>query len=90
MDNVILVALVAAVAGLFVGWVGDRLLRRNARSGAQEEAGRILDTARSDAERTRRDAALEGRETAVKIREEWEREETRRREELERAEVEEN
>ncbi len=87
MDNLILVAVVAAAGGLLVGWIGDRLLRRNARSGAKEEADRILANATEDAERMRRDAELEGRETAVKIREEWEKEEGRRREELERAEA---
>ncbi|MFO7892855.1 MAG: ribonuclease Y [Longimicrobiales bacterium] len=86
MDNLIMVA-VAAVVGLFLGWLGERLRLRNARGGAEGEAERILETAKDDADRMRKAAELEGRETAVKIREEWEREEDRRREELERAEA---
>ena len=85
MDILITVAI--AAAALFLGWLGERLRLRHARAGAEEEADRILETAREDAERLRRDAELQGRETAVQIREEWEREEGRRREELERAEA---
>ncbi|MGK7310931.1 MAG: ribonuclease Y [Candidatus Longimicrobiales bacterium M2_2A_002] len=85
MDILILVAI--GVAGLFLGWLGERLRLRSARGGAEEEAERILASAREDAERTRKAAELEGREKAVQIREEWEREEGRRREELERAEA---
>ena len=85
MDILILVAI--GVAGLILGWLGERLRLRSARGGAEEEAERILASAREDAERTRKAAELEGREKAVQIREEWEREEGRRREELERAEA---
>jgi ribonuclease Y len=87
MDNPIMVAVLAAVAGLILGWLGERLRLRRARAGAEEEAERIRRAAGEDAERARKAAELEGREAAVRTREEWEREEGRRREELERAEA---
>jgi ribonucrease Y len=85
MDTLILVA-VAAAAGLAIGWFGERARLRRARADAGHEADRIRTTAMEDADRLRKAAELEGREAAVRIREEWEREEGRRREEIERAE----
>ncbi|MFP4623396.1 MAG: ribonuclease Y [Gemmatimonadota bacterium] len=87
MDNLIVVAILAAAVGLVLGWVGERARLRRARAGAEDEAARIRRAAEEDAERTRKAAELEGREAAVRTREEWEREEGRRREELERAEA---
>jgi ribonucrease Y len=87
MDNLILAAALAAAAGLAIGWLGERLRLRRARAGAEHEAARIRATAQEDAERVRKAADLEGREAAVRIREDWEREEGRRREEIERAEA---
>jgi ribonucrease Y len=87
MDIVLLVAVVAAAAGLLIGWLVERARLRRARAGAEHEAERIRATAEQDAERVRKAAELEGREAAVRIREEWEREEGRRREEIERAEA---
>jgi ribonucrease Y len=87
MDIVLLVAAVAAAAGLLIGWLVERARLRRARAGAEHEAERIRATAEQDAERLRKAAELEGREAAVRIREEWEREEGRRREEIERAEA---
>ncbi len=86
MNNLFLVAVVAAAVGLLIGWLGERMRLRSARAGAEEEAERIRRTAAEDAERTRKAAEIEGREAAVQTREAWEREEGRRREELERAE----
>ncbi|MEJ2217991.1 MAG: ribonuclease Y [Gemmatimonadota bacterium] len=77
---------VAAAAGLLLGWWGERLRLRRARSGAEEEAGRILTGAEADAERIRKAAELEGKEAAYAAKETWEREETRRREDVERSE----
>jgi ribonuclease Y len=87
MDNLIVVAILAAAAGLVIGWLGERLRLRAVRAGADDEAGRIRRAAEEDAERIRKAAELEGREAAVQVREDWEREEGRRREELERAEA---
>ncbi len=87
MDNMILVAALAAAAGLLIGWLGERSRLRRARAGAEHEAARIRDAAEQDASRIRKQAELEGREAVVRNREEWEREEGRRREEIERAEA---
>ncbi len=87
MNNLIVVAILAAAGGLLLGWLGERMRLRAARAGAEDEAQRIRRSAEEDAERARKAAELEGREAAVRNREEWEREEGRRREELERAEA---
>ncbi len=87
MDNPYVVAILAALVGLLVGWLAERLRLRSARASAGDEADRIRRAAEEDAERLRKAAELEGRESAVRTREEWEREEGRRREELERAEA---
>ncbi|MBW3554618.1 MAG: ribonuclease Y, partial [Gemmatimonadetes bacterium] len=87
MDNLIVVAAIAIAAGLFLGWLAERVRLRMARSGAELEAERIRSAAAEDAARVRKAAELEGREAAFKAREEWEREEARRREELDRAEA---
>ena len=86
MNDLIVVAILAAAVGLVLGWLGERARLRRSRAGAEDEAERIRSAAREDAERARKAAELEGREAAVRTREEWEREEGRRREELERAE----
>ena len=88
--NTVLIAVVAALIALVAGFavgsgaVQARLRRRKA--DAESEAARILEAGKQDAERLKKAAELAGREDAVRAREEWEREETRRREELERAE----
>jgi ribonucrease Y len=87
MDTIFLVGVLAAAAGLMIGWLGERTRLRRARADAGHEAERIRSTAREEADRARKAAELEGREAAVRIREEWEREEGRRREEIERAEA---
>jgi ribonuclease Y len=85
--SVAVVAIVfAAAVGLLLGWWGERLRLRRARSGAEEEARRILTGAEADAERVRKAAEIEGKEAAYAAKEAWEREETRRREDVERAE----
>jgi len=55
---------------------------RKAKAGAEEEANRILAAAQEDAERTLKAAELAGREAAYRAKEQWEREEARRRDEL--------
>jgi ribonucrease Y len=87
MDNIFLVAALAAAAGVILGWLGERVRLSRARAGAEQEAERIRKTAAEDADRVRKAAELEGREAAVRTREDWEREEGRRREEIERAEA---
>jgi ribonucrease Y len=84
------VGLAALLAGLGLGvFLGRRreVRRREVeRAEARDEATRILDRARQDAEAVRKEGQLQGREEAIRLRDEWEREETRRREELERSE----
>jgi hypothetical protein len=58
--------------------------REQERAEARDEAGRILERAKEEAESLRKAGELRGREEAFRLREEWEREEARRREDLER------
>ncbi len=87
---VVLAAVVALVAGLALGHAWGRrreLARREVeRAEGRDEAARIVARAREDAEALRKEGTLAGREEAARLREGWEREEGRRREEAERAE----
>ncbi len=84
----------AVVLALSVGfggawWLLERRRRERERSDAEEaarESRRILERAGEEAEGLRKEAVLKGKEEAFQLREEWEKEEARRREELERAE----
>ena len=80
------VALVSVILGWLIGWSLERARLRRARMSAEDEATRILGSAEADAERIRKAADLEGREAAFRARGEWEREEARRREDIERGE----
>ena len=83
-------AAVGLVLGALIGFViaRNRAAARLAleKKTGQDEASRILERARADAENARRAGELAGREEGFRLREAWEKEETRRREELERAE----
>src|SRR5215211_3875692 len=57
-----------------------------ARSGAEQSAKRILDEAAKEAESLRKTAVLTGKEELIGLREEWEQEARKRREEIEREE----
>lgn len=89
-----LALLVAAVLALLVGlWVGhtrgrsrEQARREEERAQGRDEATRIVERAREEADSLRKAGELAGREEAVRLREGWEREEARRREEVERAE----
>lgn len=80
------VAVIAVALGIFVGWRGERLRLERARATAEEEAARIRSAAEQDADWIRQDAELAGREAAFKAKEAWEREEARRRDEIQQAE----
>jgi len=87
MDTmVILLVAAAAVAGLACGFLLERQRLRLARSGAEAERQRILAIAAEEAERLRKAEVLAGKEEAFRAKEEWEREQARRREEIERSE----
>jgi ribonuclease Y len=89
-----LALLAAGLGGLLVGgWVGMVLARRSEatrrereKAAAEDEASRIVTRAREEADNLRRTGELEGRDAVIRLREGWEEEEARRREELERAE----
>ena len=78
--------LIGAVAGFFVARGAERSRQEKERAAAKDEASRILTQASREAESLQKSAALSGREEALRLRETWEQEETRRREELERVE----
>jgi ribonucrease Y len=88
MDSALLmgVAVAAFLLGAVLGWwlLQQRALRR--REDAESQAGRILEAANADVERIRHAAELAGREEAYRAKQDWEREEARRREELDRSE----
>ncbi len=79
-------ALAAAALGLFIGWYIERLRLKRAKATAEDEAARIRLAAEQDAERALKAAELAGREAAYQAKEAWEREEARRREELQEVE----
>ncbi len=89
-QGIVLAAALTLLAGLILGFVlgkGRELARQNEeRAAAKDEASRILARAREEAESATKEGELRGREEAFRLREEWEKEETRRREEFERTE----
>ncbi|MEX1258498.1 MAG: ribonuclease Y [Gemmatimonadota bacterium] len=83
---VALLALAGLGAGFLFGRGRERARQAAERAQARDEASRILARAREEGETARKEAALAGREEALRLREEWDKEEARRREELERTE----
>ena len=87
------VVLAVAVGAVFtvVGFLLGKRRERNAvardKAAARDEASQILARAQQDAENLRTQGELRGREEALKLRETWERDEDRRREETERLET---
>ena len=80
----ILGLLTGVIAGFLVSRRRERAQQEADRSAGRDEASRILERAREEARSLIREGELQGREEAVRLREEWEKEEARRREELER------
>jgi ribonuclease Y len=83
-------AAVGLVLGALIGFViarnRERARQELEKAKGQDEASRILQRAESEAENTRKAGELAGREEGFRLREAWEVEESRRREETERAE----
>lgn len=87
-------AVVLAVAAFLIGGVGSYALARvreqarrdREKATAQGEASRILQGAREQGEQVRRAAEIQGKEDALRLRDSWDKEEARRREDLERIE----
>jgi ribonuclease Y len=75
-----------ALIGFFAATARERARRRVEKQRAQDEASRILERAKDQAESVRKAGELTGREEGLRLREVWEKEEDRRREEVERAE----
>jgi ribonucrease Y len=84
--SAIVAAIVASVAGFVAGRSIVQARLRRARATAEDEAERIRSQAQTEAETLRKAEVLAGKEEAFRAKEEWEREETRRREDLERTE----
>ena len=79
-------ALVAGVVGYVLGKRQERRRRGNRRLAAEDEASGIRKRAEEEAESVRRATELAAREDALRLKEKWEAEESRRREEVERGE----
>jgi len=86
----VLWAAVGVVLGALVGFAIARMLDRQRqlreKESAQDEASRILERAKEEADSARKAGELAGREEGFRLRDAWEKEEDRRREEIERAE----
>ena len=86
----VMVAAVGLVLGALLGFVvarnRERARQELEKRTATDEASRILERAEAEAENARKAGELAGREEGFRLRESWEKEESRRREELERAE----
>jgi ribonucrease Y len=86
MELVLIAAALVTVLAFVGGRAVEQARLRRARTTAESEAARIVAAAEKDAETRRKAEILEGKEAAFRAKEEWEREEARRREEVERAE----
>jgi len=80
---------VAACAAFFfvgrrIGRIGETARQARAKSSAEETAKRVLDDAARDAESLRKTAVLSGKEELIRLREDWEQEARKSREEGER------
>src|SRR5215210_4339542 len=81
---------IAAVAfffwGRYLGRAGELRRQRSAQATAEDTAKRIVGDAERDAENVRKSAVVAGKEELIRVREEWEAEARRRRDEVEREE----
>jgi ribonuclease Y len=79
-------AAVLAVSGFLLGRGRERARQKREREAARDEASQIRKRALEEAENVRETALLQGKEEVFGLREDWEKEEDRRREEIERLE----
>ncbi len=79
-------AVALAVLGFLLGRGREKARQRREREAAQDEASRILNRAREEADTLRESTLIASKEEAFRQREAWEKEEGRRREEIERVE----
>ena len=80
------VSVAVGVAAYLLGRGRERARRRREVAEARDEASRIRNRAEEEAVNLRRSAELQAKEEAFRLRETWEKEEGRRREEVERSE----
>lgn len=80
------VAAVLAVMGFLLGRGRERARQRKEREAAKDEASLIRKRAQEESANLRETALIQGKEEAFRLREAWEKEEDRRREEIERVE----
>ena len=80
------VALLVGVAGYFARGLVEQTRRKRAQAAAEDEASKILAHAQDEADRVLKSKLLEGKEEVFRLREFWEKEELRHREDSERAE----
>jgi ribonuclease Y len=81
------VLVVAAVAGTVSYFMGRRAERREAEAlgrAAQQQADRLLQQSRRDADAAKTEALLEAKSEILQLREDWEREAKERRDEMDR------
>lgn len=93
MNSPLVIALAAAVALLFCTAAGylirgkiERSRQEKERAAAQDDASRILARATEEAESLKKTRVLEGKEEVFGLKETWEKDEARRREDMERLE----
>jgi ribonuclease Y len=77
-----IVAVIAGLAGLALGYVVRLAMARRGLDEAGRQAGELLDRARNEAETTRKDAQLQAKAEVIKAREEFEQSTRTRRQEL--------
>ena len=77
---------VAAVLGYLVGRGRERTRQLKEKEAAKDEASLIRKRAQDDADNLRRSTELQAQETRFRLKETWEEEESRRREEVKRGE----
>jgi ribonuclease Y len=85
----IVVALTAAAFFIFgrrFGRASELAKHEAAKTTAEQNAARILDDARRESETIRKSAVVAGKEELIRLREDWETEAKRRRDEVEREE----
>ena len=83
---VVLASVVFFFFGKRSGQTSERTLQAQSRSTAEETSKRILSEAEREADNLRKSAVVSGKEELIKLREAWELEARRRREEVEREE----
>src|SRR5690348_13466348 len=84
--GIIVAGAVSFFVGRSAGLRGERAAQVAARTTAEEVARRLIDEATREAEALRKAAVVAGKEETIKLRESWEAEAQKRRDEIERGE----